>query len=164
MSVDSRRQEETTTVNFYIPILPAHGQACRSAGPNFATYHGSAPTVSAAAVTSSYRQYVSAGPCRCRCVTGRLFIPPFIRRLFIPLHSSPILLETQHCICHFAPSKYRCLEFGYCHRCGCDLATTSSSDFHRCSCAYCVARCCGTKLTASAQRSALKVHAYLRYC
>ena len=52
------------------------------------------------------------------------------------------LSETHDCDCHLDPELYRCHTCGYCHNCGCDLVTTSSKGFHRCSCITCVARCC----------------------
>ena len=52
------------------------------------------------------------------------------------------LSKTHDCDCHYQPDPQRCLACGYCHLCGCDVTTTSTPQFHRCSCAHCLARCC----------------------
>ena len=51
----------------------------------------------------------------------------------------------QHlCSCN-NPERYDlfCWGCGYCHLCGADLCTTSTTRFHRCSCLPCLNRCCG---------------------
>ena len=43
-----------------------------------------------------------------------------------------------------ARSDLFCWGCGYCHLCGADLCTTSTTRFHRCSCLLCLNRCCGS--------------------
>lgn len=53
------------------------------------------------------------------------------------------LKKGHNCPCHVEPDcGNRCLACGFCHACGCDLITTSTPQFHRCSCAHCLQRCC----------------------
>ena len=70
--------------------------------------------------------------------------------------------RTHSCPCHYDPDTERCYDCGYCHRCGCDLVTTSTPEFHRCSCSYCLTRCCPHDPTTWAGKSALRQHNFLR--
>ena len=47
------------------------------------------------------------------------------------------------CVCTQHPREAYCHRCGYCHCCGADLTTTSTPNFHRCSCPVCLAVCCG---------------------
>ena len=72
------------------------------------------------------------------------------------------LERTHRCNCHYQPDEYRCLDCGYCHLCGCDLVTTSTEHFHRCTCNYCLARCCPHRPLYHSARQAQRRHALLR--
>ena len=72
-------------------------------------------------------------------------------------------LEQNHnCNCHYQPDLDRCLACGYCHRCGCDLVTTSTTHFHRCTCSYCLPRCCPHLPTLRSTHQARLRHNLLR--
>ena len=72
-------------------------------------------------------------------------------------------LEQNHqCNCHYQPDLDRCLSCGYCHRCGCDLVTTSTPHFHRCTCTYCLPRCCPHIPTLRSAQQARLRHNLLR--
>ena len=47
------------------------------------------------------------------------------------------------CVCTQHPREAYCFRCVYCHRCGADLTTTSTPNFHRCSCPVCLDICCG---------------------
>ena len=72
-------------------------------------------------------------------------------------------LEQNHsCNCHYQPDLDRCLACGYCHHCGCDLVTTSTPHFHRCTCTYCLPRCCPYVPTLRSVQQARLRHNLLR--
>ena len=73
------------------------------------------------------------------------------------------LSQTHICSCHYQPDPKRCSTCGYCHDCGCDLITTSAPGVHRCSCSYCLARCCPHPPNFTAAKQAHNVHILLRY-
>ena len=66
------------------------------------------------------------------------------------------------CTCHYEPDGRRCTDCGYCHNCGCDLVTTSTNNFHRCTCALCLVRCCGVGVTSTSFVNAHRRHNFLR--
>lgn len=73
------------------------------------------------------------------------------------------LKQSHSCRCHYEPDcGQRCLGCGYCHKCGCDLITTSTPHFHRCSCVYCLLRCCPHPQTLRDTQKALLRHEYLQ--
>lgn len=73
------------------------------------------------------------------------------------------LKQSHSCRCHYEPDcGERCLGCGYCHKCGCDLITTSTPHFHRCSCVYCLLRCCPHPQTLRDTQKALLRHEYLQ--
>ena len=73
------------------------------------------------------------------------------------------LKKSHSCRCHYEPDcGQRCLGCGYCHKCGCDLITTSTPHFHRCSCVYCLPRCCPHPQGPRDTQKALLRHEYLQ--
>lgn len=72
------------------------------------------------------------------------------------------LEQTHVCNCHYQPDHDRCLACGYCHLCGCDLVTTSTPHFHRCTCTYCLPRCCPHIPTLRSAQQARLRHTLLR--
>ena len=73
------------------------------------------------------------------------------------------LSRTHSCDCHYQRADiFRCYACGYCHRCGCDLITTSAPGYHRCTCSICLARCCPHHPQFAETRYASAQHVYLR--
>ena len=85
------------------------------------------------------------------CIYHRAY---FSRRIFFHRNHS--------CDCHYNPDEQRCHDCGYCHSCGCDLVTTSTAYFHRCSCRFCLTRCCPQQPTDSRTDHIQRQHAFFR--
>ena len=155
---EEARPERRTTLQFTIPTAPSPPIAGPDAARPSLGQHFHA-TTNANGQCACWDRFIPALnlleepsiPISEVCIYHRAY---FSRRIY--------LQKNHRCDCHYSPDDHRCQDCGYCHACGCDLITTSTEHFHRCSCSFCLTRCCPQEPTNIGAQHILRQHAFLR--